>query len=137
MLPQTREQRQVTVGHKVWQSAHINSFTLNRRGLPAEFSGNLGQSVSPQIFISGINNIIRYCDRPFRRVEDMDQTILERLNASYVSMEQAESNRGSPGVLTRKKWFVHLGMAACGIASYSSAAVSGRVLMQAMIRGGL
>lgn len=66
----------------------------------------------------------------------MDQTILERLNASYVSMEQAESNL-APGVFTRKKWFVHLGMAAGGIASYSSAAVSGRVLMQAMIRGGL
>jgi hypothetical protein len=25
---------------------------------------------------------IRYCNRPFRNVEEMDQTILERLNAS-------------------------------------------------------
>jgi calcineurin-like phosphoesterase family protein len=33
-------------------------------------------------FHFGHNNIIRYCNRPFRSVEEMDQTILERLNAS-------------------------------------------------------
>ncbi len=33
-------------------------------------------------FHFGHNNIIRYCNRPFRNVEEMDQTILERLNAS-------------------------------------------------------
>jgi calcineurin-like phosphoesterase family protein len=29
-------------------------------------------------FHFGHNNIIRYCDRPFRSVEEMDQTIVER-----------------------------------------------------------
>ncbi len=33
-------------------------------------------------FHFGHNNIIRYCNRPFRSVEEMDQTILDRLNAS-------------------------------------------------------
>ena len=33
-------------------------------------------------FHFGHSNIIRYCNRPFRSVEEMDQTILERLNAS-------------------------------------------------------
>ena len=33
-------------------------------------------------FHFGHNNIILYCNRPFRNVEEMDQTILERLNAS-------------------------------------------------------
>src|ERR1017187_8464250 len=33
-------------------------------------------------FHFGHNNIIRYCNRPFRSVEEMDKTILERLNAS-------------------------------------------------------
>jgi calcineurin-like phosphoesterase family protein len=33
-------------------------------------------------FHFGHSNIIRYCNRPFRNVEEMDQTILERLNAS-------------------------------------------------------
>jgi calcineurin-like phosphoesterase family protein len=33
-------------------------------------------------FHFGHSNIIRYCNRPFRSVEEMDQTILDRLNAS-------------------------------------------------------
>jgi len=33
-------------------------------------------------FHFGHNNIIPYCNRPFRSVEEMDLTILERLNAS-------------------------------------------------------
>jgi calcineurin-like phosphoesterase family protein len=33
-------------------------------------------------FHFGHSNIIRYCNRPFRNAEEMDQTILERLNAS-------------------------------------------------------
>lgn len=33
-------------------------------------------------FHFGHSNIIRYCNRPFRNVEEMDRTILERLNAS-------------------------------------------------------
>ena len=33
-------------------------------------------------FHLGHHNIIRYCDRPFRNTEEMDQHILERLNAS-------------------------------------------------------
>jgi hypothetical protein len=33
-------------------------------------------------FHFGHSNIIRYCNRAFRNVEEMDQTILERLNAS-------------------------------------------------------
>ncbi len=33
-------------------------------------------------FHFGHNNIIRYCNRPFRSLDEMDQTILERLNAS-------------------------------------------------------
>ena len=33
-------------------------------------------------FHFGHNDIIRYCNRPFRSVEEMDQTILDRLNAS-------------------------------------------------------
>jgi calcineurin-like phosphoesterase family protein len=33
-------------------------------------------------FHFGHNNIIRYCNRPFPSVEEMDQTILDRLNAS-------------------------------------------------------
>jgi calcineurin-like phosphoesterase family protein len=33
-------------------------------------------------FHFGHNNIIRYCNRPFRNGEEMDQTILEPLNAS-------------------------------------------------------
>jgi len=33
-------------------------------------------------FHFGHNNIIRYCNRPFRSADEMDQTILERLNAS-------------------------------------------------------
>jgi calcineurin-like phosphoesterase family protein len=33
-------------------------------------------------FHFGHSNIIRYCNRPFRDVVEMDQTILERLNAS-------------------------------------------------------
>jgi calcineurin-like phosphoesterase family protein len=33
-------------------------------------------------FHFGHDNIIRYCNRPFRSVEEMDQTILDRLNAS-------------------------------------------------------
>ena len=41
------------------------------------------------------------------------------------SMEQAESNTDPPRVFTRKKWFVQLGMAECGIDSCSSATVSG------------
>ena len=41
----------------------------------------------PNIWITadfhfGHSNIIRYCNRPFRSVEEMDQTILDRLNAS-------------------------------------------------------
>jgi len=33
-------------------------------------------------FHFGHSNIIRYCNRPFRNAEEMDQTILERLNSS-------------------------------------------------------
>ena len=33
-------------------------------------------------FHFGHSNIIRYCNRPFRDVAEMDQTILERLKAS-------------------------------------------------------
>ena len=33
-------------------------------------------------FHLGHSNIIRYCGRPFVSVEEMDQAILERLNAS-------------------------------------------------------
>jgi calcineurin-like phosphoesterase family protein len=33
-------------------------------------------------FHFGHSNIIRYCNRPFRSVEEMDQSILDRLNAS-------------------------------------------------------
>ena len=33
-------------------------------------------------FHFGHANIIRYCSRPFATVEEMDQTIVERLNAS-------------------------------------------------------
>jgi calcineurin-like phosphoesterase family protein len=32
------------------------------------------------------SNIIRYCNRPFRDVAEMDQTILERLNSSVKAM---------------------------------------------------
>src|ERR1700731_4381149 len=42
-------------------------------------------------------------------------------------MEQAESNSDSPRVFTRGKWFVQLGMAARGIASWSSATLPGRI----------
>src|SRR5882762_809578 len=40
-------------------------------------------------------------------------------------MEQAESNPDSPRVFTREKWFVQLGMAACGIACCSKCGISG------------
>ena len=33
-------------------------------------------------FHFGHSNIIRYCSRPFRDVAEMDQAVLERLNAS-------------------------------------------------------
>jgi len=33
-------------------------------------------------FHFGHSNIIRYCNRPFLSVEEMDRTILDRLNAS-------------------------------------------------------
>src|ERR1700680_5082642 len=42
-------------------------------------------------------------------------------------MEQAESNPDSLRVFTTERWFVQLGMAACGNASWSSARVSGRI----------
>jgi len=46
------------------------------------------------------------------------------------SMEQAESNTDFPKVFTTEKWFVQLGMAACGIACCSKCGPSGRILMQ-------
>jgi hypothetical protein len=42
-------------------------------------------------------------------------------------MEQAESSSDSPRVFTREKWFVQLGMAACGIACCSKCGTSGRI----------
>ncbi len=52
-------------------------------------------------FHLGHKNIIRYCNRPFETVEEMNQAILERLNAlrfpEIMTKTPGNSRRNSPG----------------------------------------
>ena len=60
-------------------------------------------------FHFGRSNIIRYCDRPFLSVEEMDQTILDRLDASVKANDilfslgflHREQGEGSGGTTSR------------------------------------
>src|SRR5258708_5487992 len=75
------------LGESLRQCFQQSGLPDTARALEEITSPEVSKDVMPNTWFTadfhfGHNNIIRYCNRPFRSVEEMDQTILERLNAA-------------------------------------------------------
>ena len=97
-----------------------------------------GRVATAADFHLGHNKILRYCNRPFQSVEEMDQAILERLNAS-VSGEKIEALTNEANLLVPnecQRFFVVRGnvnpfgrrMASGGCVGLVPTSCSGRLL---------